>query len=65
MKIGIERVIHGVSMAQKIRLGPDQFPEIHACLPPICQVLGIEAEGKGGVTDIDLLRDEGALRTRT
>ena len=42
MKIGIERVIHGVSMAQKIRLGPDQLPAIHAYLPPICQILGIE-----------------------
>ena len=35
MKIGIERVIHGVSMAQKIRLGPDQLPEIHAYLPDL------------------------------
>ena len=26
MKIGIERAIHGVSMAQKIRLGPDHPP---------------------------------------
>ncbi len=42
MKVGIERVIHGVSMAQKICLGPDQLPEIHAYLPPICQILGIE-----------------------
>jgi Zn-dependent protease with chaperone function len=42
MKIGIERVINGLSMANKIRLGPEQLPEIYRLLPPICQFLGID-----------------------
>lgn len=42
MKIGIERVIRGLSMANKIRLGPDQLPEIYRILPPTCQALGID-----------------------
>jgi hypothetical protein len=42
MKTGIERVIRGLSMANKIRLGPDQLPEIYRILPPTCQALGID-----------------------
>lgn len=42
MKICNERLIHGISMAQKIRLGPEQLPEIYQYLPPICETLGIE-----------------------
>jgi Zn-dependent protease with chaperone function len=42
MKIGIERYIEGQSMAQKIRLGPDQLADVYRFLPPACEVLGIE-----------------------
>lgn len=41
MKIMNERMLHGVNMASKIRLGPDQLPEIYQMLPPICEKLGI------------------------
>jgi len=41
MKAVPERFFHGMNMANKIRLGPDQLPEIHAHLPPICRMLGI------------------------
>jgi len=37
-----ERLIHGISMAQKIRLGPRQLPQIYQHLPPICETLGID-----------------------
>jgi Zn-dependent protease with chaperone function len=36
-----ERVLHGLNMAGKIRLGPRQLPALHAHLPPICEALGI------------------------
>ncbi len=36
-----ERVLHGLNMAGKIRLGPRQLPELHAHLPPVCEALGI------------------------
>jgi Zn-dependent protease with chaperone function len=42
MKIGIERFLHGISMAEKIRVGPEQLPDIYRHLPPICQTLGIQ-----------------------
>jgi Zn-dependent protease with chaperone function len=42
MNIGIERLIHGQCMAQKIRIGPKQLPELYRFLPPICDSLGIE-----------------------
>jgi len=41
MKIMNEKMMHGVNMASKIRLGPDQLPEIYNLLPPICEKLGI------------------------
>ncbi len=41
MKIYNETMIHGINMSSKIRLGPDQLPEIYQLLPPICKVLGI------------------------
>jgi len=41
MKVLPERVVHGMSMAQKIRLGPDQLPELYDLLPPVCETLGI------------------------
>jgi Zn-dependent protease with chaperone function len=41
MKIYNESMIHGLNMSSKIRLGPNQLPEIYQLLPPICKVLGI------------------------
>jgi hypothetical protein len=52
-----ERVLHGTNMAEKIRLGPRQLPEIYEYLPEACKVLGItepefylEAEGANAYT---------------
>ncbi len=42
MNIGVERVIQGLSMANKIRLGPNQLPAIYEHLPRVCQTLGID-----------------------
>jgi len=42
MKIFSEKFIYGTNMAQKIRLGPTQLPEIYNYLPPILETLGIE-----------------------
>lgn len=42
MKAIPERFLHGLSMAQKIRLGPEQLPELYQHLPPTCAALGIE-----------------------
>jgi len=41
MKFFPERVWHGLNMANKIRLGPQQLPEIYKHLPPVCERLGI------------------------
>jgi len=41
MKVVDEQLLHGISMAQKIRLGPEQLPELYQHLPPICTTLGI------------------------
>lgn len=41
MKFYNEKLIHGLNMSSKIRLGPGQFPDLYHLLPPICQVLGI------------------------
>ena len=41
MKALPERQLHGMNMAQKIRLGPHQLPEIYGYLPPACATLGI------------------------
>lgn len=41
MKFFDEREMHGINMATKIRLGPDQLPEIYRLLPEICSILGI------------------------
>ena len=32
-----EQIVHGMNMANKIRLSPTQLPEIYQKLPPICQ----------------------------
>lgn len=36
-----EQMLYGLNMAQKIRLGPEQLPEIYNYLPPICSTLNI------------------------
>jgi Zn-dependent protease with chaperone function len=41
MKLFPERLMHGLNMAQKIRLGPDQLPGIYRYLPAACGPLGI------------------------
>jgi len=41
LKIGLEQQLHGISMASKIRLGPEQLPELYAKLPPVCKKLKI------------------------
>jgi len=41
MKIFNEKMIHGLDMSNKIRLGPNQLTELYELLPPICGVLGI------------------------
>lgn len=41
MKVFNEKMLHGLNMASKIKLGPDQMPEIYHLLPPICESLGI------------------------
>lgn len=42
MKFNVERRLHGIFMAQKIRLSPTQLPDIYNMLPPICEKFGIE-----------------------
>jgi Zn-dependent protease with chaperone function len=41
MKLVPERLLHGLNMAQKVRLGPQQLPGIYQYLPPACEALGI------------------------
>lgn len=41
MKIYNETMVHGLNMSGKIRLGPNQLPDIYGLLPPICKILGI------------------------
>jgi Zn-dependent protease with chaperone function len=41
LKIVSEEFLHGLNMAQKIRLGEDQLPRLYQLLPPICETLGI------------------------
>src|SRR5690349_18809817 len=36
-----ERVMAGLNMAEKVRLGPRQLPDIYRHLPPVCEQLGI------------------------
>lgn len=42
MKLFSERMIQGINMSNKVRMGPGQLPELYALLPPICSVLGID-----------------------
>ncbi len=41
LKMFPERLIHGLNMAEKIRLSPQQLPEIYKHLPPAVEALGI------------------------
>ncbi len=41
MRYYSEQLVHGLSMANKIRLSPTQLPGIYKKLPPICQKLSI------------------------
>ncbi len=41
MKLCDEKMMHDINMATKIRLGPNQLPDIYKLLPEICSVLGI------------------------
>lgn len=41
LKLGYEQYFYGVNMANKIRLAPNQLPELYNKLPPICEKLGI------------------------
>lgn len=42
LRIGPEQLFHGLNMANQVRLGPNQLPELYRKLPPICRRLGIE-----------------------
>lgn len=42
LKLGYEKMMHGINMASMIRLSPTQLPEIYNRLPPICAKLSIE-----------------------
>lgn len=41
MKMFSEQMIQGMNMSNKVRIGPNQLPELYRLLPPICEVLGI------------------------
>jgi Zn-dependent protease with chaperone function len=41
MKLVPERLLHGLNMAQKIRLGPEQLPDLYRYLPVACEALSI------------------------
>lgn len=41
LKIGIEQLMHGMFMSEKIRLSPTQLPDLYHLLPPICRLLDI------------------------
>jgi len=42
LKISAEELMHGLNMAQKVRLNEQQLPEIYGHLPAICGLLGID-----------------------
>lgn len=41
MELGLEKMLHGLYMAEKIRLSPEQLPELYQKLPPICEKFNI------------------------
>lgn len=42
LQVGYEQLLHGLSMASKIKLGPNQLPDLYNRLPPICRKLSID-----------------------
>ena len=42
LELGVEKLLHGLYMAEKIRLSPTQLPDIYNKLPPICKKFGID-----------------------
>lgn len=42
LRFGVEKYLHGVMMAQHIRLSRTQLPEIYRLLPEVCEGFGIE-----------------------
>ncbi len=42
LKIGLETYLHGINIANKIRLSQTQLPNLYNILPPICETLGIK-----------------------
>ena len=42
LEMGVEKLLHGLYMAEKIRLSPTQLPDIYNKLPPICEKFGID-----------------------
>lgn len=42
MELGVEKMLHGLFMAEKIRLSPTQIPEVYKKLPPICKKFNIQ-----------------------
>jgi len=42
MKMGLEQMMHGSNLAEKILLGPNQLPTIYNHVPPVCERLGID-----------------------
>ena len=41
IELGVEKMLHGLFMAEKIRLSPTQIPDIYKKLPPICEKFNI------------------------
>lgn len=41
LRVGLERIVHGLSMAEKIRLGPEQLPHLYERLKPVCARLNV------------------------
>ena len=40
-----EQIVHGMNMANKIRLSPTQLPAVYQTLPPSCHWLSISEAG--------------------
>lgn len=41
IELGVEKMLHGLFMAEKIRLSPTQIPDVYKKLPPICSKFNI------------------------
>ena len=42
IELGVEKMLHGLFMAEKIRLSPTQIPDVYKKLPPICKKFNIQ-----------------------